>query len=180
MKKKQKTKPKKKWRDKFRRQTVTRKRKERKGKISYYKLFGKGAAKYGRQIYAASISIINPFKGPNALDKWADRLEQSGMVKGLAKLIGRKKPSKCTIIVAQRNRVKPYQIVYTSYLAGVAMRITEKNTKAFAVGVIRGHGENIRQGIVRRGYRQKKYDEGNFKPWHVPYIDITVHYKIKK
>jgi len=179
------SKPKKKTRWKgVRKKTLKRKTREKKGTVTYYKLFGKARAKYKDKVYAASVSLLNPHKGKHSLTKWSNDVDKLKSIPGVDKLIakqkGRGKPIKCTIIVIQRNRVKPHRLVPTNYMSGVAMKINEKNVKSFVVGVLQGHEENIRQTIIRRGYRDKKYDEGNFKAWHVPYIDVTIHYKIGK
>lgn len=169
------------WRG-VRKQTVKRKRREKVGRITDHRLFGKAISKYGNALYASSISLINRHRN---LDKWADEIEAMKSIKGLKELIerqdkGRKtKPFKCTVIVIQRNREYPHRHSVTSYPSGAAMKITEPNVKGFVVGVLRHHEENIRQQIIRRGYRDQKYDEGNFKAWHVPYIDIVIHYKLK-
>jgi len=178
---KQKKSPAKRWHG-VRKKTVNRKRSEPKGKVTYYKLFGKAQKKYQNKIYAASVTLINPHKGKHALEKWADEVDKKGKLKGLEKIVvaqdGTGKPKKCTVIVVQRNRVKPHRFGYTNYMSGDAFKVNEKNVKSFIVGVLRGHEENIRQQIIRRGYRDKKYDEGNFKAWHVPYLDINIHYKL--
>jgi hypothetical protein len=167
-----------------RKKTVNRKRNEKKGTVTYYRLFGKAQKKYKDKIYAASVSLVNPYKGKNALDRWAADIDKLKSIPGLKKIIepkkGTGKPQKCTVIVVQRNRVKPHRFGYTNYMSGVAFKVNEKNVKSFIVGVLQGHEENIRQQIIRRGYRDKKYDEGNFKAWHVPYLDVNIHYKIPR
>lgn len=167
-----------------RKKTVNRKRSEPKGKITKYRLFGKASEKYKDKIYAQSITLINPFKGLHAMERWADKIDKQKIIGGIANLVKRGKgvgkPKKCTVIVVQRNRVKPHRFGYTNYMTGEAFKVTERNVKSFIVGVLQGHEENIRQTIIRRGYRDKKYDEGNFKAWHVPYIDVNIHYAIPK
>lgn len=167
-----------------RKKTVNRKRSEPKGKVTTYRLFGKASAKYKDKVYAASITLVNPSKGVHALEKWSSSVDKLSNIKGLDKIInppkGTGKPKKVTVIVVQRNRVKPHRFGYTNYMSGEAMKVNEKNVKSFIVGVLAGHEENIRQQIIRRGYRDKKYDEGNFKAWHVPYIDVNVHYTLPK
>ena len=180
--KNKKSKPVKKWQG-VRKKTVKRKINEKKGKVTYYRLFGKAEKTHTRKVYAASITLVNPFRGKLALEKWADKIDAQKEIKGLKSIVaperGTGKPKKCTVIVVQRNRVKPHRFGYTNYMSGEGMKVTEKNVKSFIVGMLRGHEENIRQTIIRRGYRDKKYDEGNFKAWHVPYLDVNIHYQIK-
>ena len=133
------------------------------------------------ELRSSTIRIANRFRKLENFARWLaahdfkelNRIlfKGKGVYKGSSK-----PPKKATVILAQRNRQKPHQVSYQSFVSPPEFVVNRKNVKGFTVGVIENFEEHVRREIIKRGFKGVKYDEGNFKAWHVPFIEIKITY----